>query len=105
MLYAVCIWLGEPYYFNIYTCKSQWHRPTKPAAPVTSSMTSSEESESLKRRHSSEGEREKESKKPESKIQCSHILVKHKDSRRPSSWRTEKITRTKEDALELIKGT
>lgn len=24
---------GESYYFNIYTSKSQWHRPTKPAIP------------------------------------------------------------------------
>lgn len=32
---------GEPYYFNVYTSKSQWHRPTKPAAPPSSASTSS----------------------------------------------------------------
>lgn len=37
-------------------------------------------------------------------VRCSHILVKHAESRRPTSWREEKITRTKEEALELIKG-
>lgn len=30
--------------------------------------------------------------------------MKHRDSRRPSSWKQEEITRTKEEALELIKG-
>lgn len=37
-------------------------------------------------------------------VQASHILVKHRDSRRPSSWRTDKITRTKEEALEILEG-
>jgi len=35
-------------------------------------------------------------------IKASHILVKHKDSRRPSSWKEENITRTKEEATEMI---
>ena len=38
------------------------------------------------------------------KVQASHLLVKHRDSRRPSSWREENITRTKEEALEIVKG-
>eukprot|EP00803_Ostreobium_quekettii_P005552 evm.model.scf_1202EXC.2 EVM.evm.TU.scf_1202EXC.2 scf_1202EXC:24623-28990(-) len=37
-------------------------------------------------------------------VQASHILVKHKDSRRPKSWKSPVITRTKEEALEIIKG-
>jgi len=36
-------------------------------------------------------------------IRASHLLVKHKDSRRPSSWREANITRTKEEALEIIR--
>ncbi|KPJ03480.1 Protein dodo [Papilio machaon] len=36
-------------------------------------------------------------------IRCRHILVKHAESRRPSSWREESITRTKEEALEQLK--
>jgi len=39
------------------------------------------------------------------KIRASHILVKHRESRNPSSWRQPKITRTKEEALAIIKGT
>lgn len=36
------------------------------------------------------------------KVRCRHLLVKHKDSRRPSSWKEDKITRTKEEAIEII---
>ena len=32
-----------------------------------------------------------------------HLLVKHKGSRRPSSWKQENITRTKEEAIEILK--
>jgi len=38
------------------------------------------------------------------KIRASHLLVKHKDSRRPSSWRENNITRTKEEATAIILG-
>ena len=49
-------------------------------------------------------QKRRSSTESDEKVRCSHILVKHRDSRRPSSWRQEKITRSKEDALELIKG-
>lgn len=39
-----------------------------------------------------------------SKVRILHILRKHKDSRRPSSWRQGKITATKEEATEELKG-
>jgi len=38
------------------------------------------------------------------KIRASHLLVKHKDSRRPSSWREATITRTKDEAMSTILG-
>ncbi|XP_013147645.1 PREDICTED: putative peptidyl-prolyl cis-trans isomerase dodo isoform X2 [Papilio polytes] len=37
-------------------------------------------------------------------IRCRHILVKHAESRRPSSWREESITRSKDEALEQLKA-
>lgn len=61
---------------NIYTKESQWELPKSPA---TKSEVSTEE------------------------VQCSHLLVKHKESRRPSSWREENITITKEQARETLK--
>jgi len=60
----------------MFTKDSQWERPEKPASNLPG---------------------------PE-QVQCSHILVKHKDSRRPSSWREENITRTKEEAREILQG-
>ena len=39
-----------------------------------------------------------------SQVQASHLLVKHRDSRRPSSWREENITRSKEEALDILAG-
>jgi len=65
-----------------------------------------------RKRRSSEREKTKKTKKnkksqeadgdSEEKVSCRHILVKHKDSRRPHSWKSENITRTKEEALEII---
>ncbi|KAI8908825.1 hypothetical protein DFJ77DRAFT_130776 [Powellomyces hirtus] len=35
-------------------------------------------------------------------VRASHLLVKHRDSRRPSSWKSQNITRTREEARKLI---
>ena len=40
----------------------------------------------------------------EGKIRAAHLLVKHRDSRRPSSWREAEITRSKEEAVEILRG-
>uniref|UniRef100_A0A2K5WYB5 Peptidyl-prolyl cis-trans isomerase n=1 Tax=Macaca fascicularis TaxID=9541 RepID=A0A2K5WYB5_MACFA len=72
---------GRVYYFNHITNASQWERPSG---------------------NSSSGG--KNGQGEPARVRCSHLLVKHSQSRRPSSWRQEKITRTKEEALELING-
>ena len=77
MLNIYCLNIsGQTYYVNKFTKQSQWEKPTEPA----------------------------EAGSEEDKVQASHLLVKHKDSRRPSSWREENITRTKDEALEILKG-
>lgn len=35
-------------------------------------------------------------------IRCRHILIKHSGSRRPSSWKSEHITRSKDEALRKL---
>lgn len=37
-------------------------------------------------------------------VRASHLLVKHCKSRRPASWKSDKITRSEEEALEILKG-
>lgn len=65
---------GREYFLNIYTKESQWDPPTSPA------------------------------ERNSDKVQCSHLLVKHRESRRPANHKGETITRSKEDALDLLEG-
>ena len=44
------------------------------------------------------------SSKTEGKIRAAHLLIKHKDSRKPASWRQSEITRTKEEAISILQG-
>ncbi|KAA6394801.1 MAG: putative Peptidyl-prolyl cis-trans isomerase NIMA-interacting 1 [Streblomastix strix] len=37
-------------------------------------------------------------------VRASHILVKHKNSRNPSSWRQKQVTRSKEEAIQILEG-
>jgi len=37
-------------------------------------------------------------------VRASHLLVKHRNSRRPASWKDENITRSKEEALQILAG-
>ncbi|KAJ3013775.1 Peptidyl-prolyl cis-trans isomerase NIMA-interacting protein 1 [Thoreauomyces humboldtii] len=37
-------------------------------------------------------------------VRASHLLVKHRDSRRPASWKEDPITRSKEEALHILNG-
>jgi peptidyl-prolyl cis-trans isomerase NIMA-interacting 1 len=65
---------GKTYYINKQTGATQWEKPSGPANNMASS------------------------------VQCSHLLVKHRESRRPSSWRQENITKSKEEALKELEG-
>ena len=40
----------------------------------------------------------------EGKIRAAHLLVKHRDSRRPSSWKEPEIRRSKQEAMEILRG-
>ncbi|KAL4448037.1 hypothetical protein ABPG75_005256 [Micractinium tetrahymenae] len=37
-------------------------------------------------------------------VRASHLLVKHAGSRRPSSWKEERVTRSQEEALQMVKA-
>lgn len=70
---------GEPYYLNLLTKESQWDVPTQPAVSKPIKVEEGKD-----------------------QLWCSHILVKHRDSRRPSSWKEATITRSKDEALDII---
>ncbi|XP_071096273.1 uncharacterized protein [Haliotis cracherodii] len=66
---------GKDYYLNIYTKESQWDPPSEPAKKMSAKT-----------------------------VRASHLLVKHCESRRPMNWKKEEITRTKDEALQLLLG-
>ncbi|XP_045187846.2 peptidyl-prolyl cis-trans isomerase NIMA-interacting 1-like isoform X2 [Mercenaria mercenaria] len=72
--FLAAYFMRRDYYLNVHTKESQWERPTA------------------------------EAKRSMAQVQCSHLLVKHRDSRRPASWREDNITRSKEEAIEILNG-
>ncbi|KAJ5218463.1 WW/Rsp5/WWP [Penicillium cinerascens] len=84
-----------PYYFNPATKESRWEPPAD---------TDTEKLKVYMATHHTPAARPEAGGQGEGKIRCSHLLVKHRDSRRPSSWREAEITRSKEEAIEILKG-
>ncbi|KAF2126025.1 peptidyl-prolyl cis-trans isomerase ssp1, partial [Dothidotthia symphoricarpi CBS 119687] len=84
-----------PYYFHSTTKDSRW----EPPAGTDSEMLK----QYMAANHSSKGVAPGGFGSSAGKIRCAHLLVKHKDSRRPASWREPKITRDKQEAEELIR--
>ncbi|KAI9702496.1 MAG: protein kinase ssp1 [Candelina mexicana] len=83
-----------PYYFNSASRESRWELP---------SGTDTEKLKAYMAQHHSASSIRQDGLGPnEGKIRASHLLVKHRDSRRPSSWREAEITRTKDEAKAMI---
>eukprot|EP00761_Pharyngomonas_kirbyi_P000309 gb/GECH01000309.1/.p1 GENE.gb/GECH01000309.1/~~gb/GECH01000309.1/.p1 ORF type:complete len:161 (+),score=40.39 gb/GECH01000309.1/:1-483(+) len=70
---------GRVYFVNTSTGKSQWEMPTTPAMNNDSN-----------------------NRNTPTEVRASHILAKHTNSRRPSSWRQKTITRSHEEAHQMI---
>ena len=86
---------GLPYYFNPTTAESRWEPPDESNVETLKTY--------MAKHHSSANVRVSDNA-TDGKIRASHLLVKHRDSRRPSSWKETTITRTKEEAINLLKG-
>jgi len=88
-----------PYYFNPKSQESRWEPPDgvdidKLKVYMAKNYTSSGINPKAANGNGAGGD----------KIRCAHLLVKHRESRRPTSWRESKITRTKEEAREILQG-
>ncbi|KYR02871.1 hypothetical protein DLAC_00345 [Tieghemostelium lacteum] len=52
--------------------------------------------------NSSSNSKQTKNKNEPKQVKCRHLLVKHSGSRNPSSWREDKITRSKEEAIKIL---
>ncbi|KAK3681615.1 hypothetical protein B0T22DRAFT_485096 [Podospora appendiculata] len=82
-----------PYYFNAAESNSRWEPPPGTDTEKLKTYMAKYHSGSLVTEAGQPG-----------KIRAAHLLVKHSESRRPSSWRENEITRSKDEALRIIKG-
>ncbi|KAG0225331.1 hypothetical protein BGW42_003099 [Actinomortierella wolfii] len=87
-----------PYFYNRSTTESRWQAPEGVDPSVLLAFQKDYQSQ---QQQQSENNQSGDSPR---KVRVSHLLVKHKDSRRPSSWRESTITRTKEEALARLEG-
>ncbi|EPX71953.1 peptidyl-prolyl cis-trans isomerase Pin1 [Schizosaccharomyces octosporus yFS286] len=84
---------NRPYFFNPQTQESLWEAP--PSTNMDALRQFMDKEFSVPKSTGLEA--------PSSpKVRVSHLLVKHRESRRPSSWREEHITRSKEEAWDRI---
>jgi peptidyl-prolyl cis-trans isomerase NIMA-interacting 1 len=81
---------GRTYYWNTVTQKPQWERPSAAATAANDGGDN--------------GGAQQQKRNRVTKATASHLLVKHSGSRRPSSWKEKTITRSKDDAIRLLRG-
>jgi peptidyl-prolyl cis-trans isomerase NIMA-interacting 1 len=78
-----------PYFFNSETQESSWEAPPDLTAKQISQLP---------------GAKYLESNDNPGQVRASHILVKHKDSRKPSSWKEVRITPLLDFGIQQIIG-
>ena len=89
-----------PYYFHPSTKESRWDPPAGTDTDKLKAYMAVNHSQHA----ATGGAGQQQAGKPEGKIRAAHLLVKHKDSRRPSSWRENIITRSKDEARTILEG-
>jgi len=85
---------GIPYFYNTETQQSSWEAPAELTKDQIAALPGADEYLT-----SSGG-----SGAPAGQVRASHLLVKHSGSRRPSSWKEDKITRSKDEAIKILEG-
>ncbi|EPS36582.1 hypothetical protein H072_9909 [Dactylellina haptotyla CBS 200.50] len=82
-----------PYYFNQNTQESRWEPPEDTDTDRLKAYMLAKYPSVMQSSDGGSG-----------KIRAAHLLVKHTESRRPSSWKQDVIERSKEKAMEMIEG-
>jgi len=80
-----------PYFYNTDTKESRWDAPTELSQGELERLPGAAQYLLTK----DVGE--------PGKVRASHLLVKHQGSRRPASWKEPNITRSKEEAIAILK--
>ncbi len=91
-----------PYYFNFTDKTSRWEPPTGTNTEQLKLYMAKYHSGALPAGAvggGSDGQQQQAGK-----IRAAHLLVKHRESRRPMSWREAEITRSKDEARGIIHG-
>ncbi|EGO05378.1 hypothetical protein SERLA73DRAFT_174507 [Serpula lacrymans var. lacrymans S7.3] len=86
---------GIPYFFNRETKQSSWEPPAEVPKEQISSLPGAKEY-----LVSGGGGNPPAS----GQVRASHLLVKHKGSRRPASWKESNITRSQDEAIAILRG-
>ncbi|CAO3563521.1 unnamed protein product [Mortierella alpina] len=91
-----------PYFYNRGTAESRWQAPDGIDPSVMIAFQRDYETRHLQQQDEQSGGRSAGSDQAKKKVRVTHLLVKHTESRRPSSWREATITRTKDEALQRL---
>ena len=86
-----------PYYFHPSSKESRWDPPANTDTEKLKTYMANNHSSGIAPSDEKQGV-------AHGQIRAAHLLVKHKDSRRPGSWREQNITRTKEEAISILQG-
>ncbi|CDO77282.1 hypothetical protein BN946_scf184753.g32 [Trametes cinnabarina] len=86
---------GVPYFYNPETRESMWEAPPGLSQEEIANLPGAKQY-LPGAHHGANGERP-------AQVRASHLLVKHRGSRRPSSWKEPNITRSKEEAIAMLK--
>ena len=97
-------------YFNSATQESRWDPPQGTDSDVLKAFMATHYSSSDLKHEAAPPHHQQQQQQQQHpqlqndgpKIRVSHLLIKHKDSRRPSSWKESNIARTKDEAVKTI---
>ncbi|KAK3845871.1 MAG: peptidyl-prolyl cis-trans isomerase ssp-1 [Linnemannia gamsii] len=92
-----------PYFYNRTSTESRWQAPDGVDGSVILAFQKDYQAQQVQQEEAAAAAEKATTGSPR-RVRATHLLVKHTESRRPGSWREPTITRTKDEALERLKG-